>query len=57
MKNKTLSEKRRNQKMKKYIILCPKCETTHDISEQMSIWRDEFLSRINKLIKDMKNEK
>jgi len=42
-----------NKKNKeKYLIYCPKCKSTFNVSEQMNIWRDEFLEKINKIIEE-----
>ncbi len=35
----------------KYIIVCPKCNTSHNVSEQMVLWKEELFEEINKLIK------
>jgi len=44
-------------KKSKYIILCPKCKTTHDCSDQMNEWKEELFKDIDKLVKEkLKNE-
>ena len=40
----------------KYILLCPKCKSTFDTSEQMEMWKQEFLEEIDKIIKRMKEK-
>lgn len=38
-------------KKEKWIIHCPECKTTHDVSEQMNIWKKELFEEIEKLVK------
>ena len=46
-------------KQQKYILLCPKCKTIHNVSEQMNIWKDELFKELNKafekVIKNVNN--
>ncbi len=41
----------------KYLIHCQKCKTTHDVSEQMTIWKKELFEEINKLVKRLLEDK
>ncbi|GBE19350.1 hypothetical protein BMS3Abin17_00073 [archaeon BMS3Abin17] len=43
--------------MDKYTIHCPKCNTTHNVSEQLEIWKDEFIKELDKIVRRLKNEK
>lgn len=38
----------------KYLLHCPKCKATFDVSKQLFIWRDEFFDKLNILIKELK---
>lgn len=42
---------------KKYELTCPNCKSKFDCSEQLNIWFTEFMDRMEKVIKEMKNEK
>lgn len=37
--------------LEEYIIHCPKCEVTHDVSEQMNVWKREFFEEVNEIVK------
>ncbi len=41
-------------KKQKYLIICPKCNSSHNVSKQMNIWRDEFVEEINKTMNKLK---
>jgi hypothetical protein len=41
----------------KYIIHCPKCKTSFDVSKQMDNWKNELFKKIEKIIEEMKNDK
>ena len=38
--------------MAEYIINCPKCKSSFDVSKQMEIWKEELFIDINKLIQN-----
>lgn len=38
----------------KYHVLCPKCKSTFDVSEQMNMWKDELMEKIENLVKKMR---
>ncbi len=40
-----------------YLIHCPECKTTFDVSEQLEVWKEELFEKINKLVKKMKVKK
>lgn len=43
-------------KQDKYVIHCPKCKTTFDVSHQLTIWQKELYEEIDKLIKKIKEK-
>jgi len=38
----------------KYLIPCPNCKATFDVSEQLEVWKEELFKEINKLTKKLK---
>jgi len=39
----------------KYLIVCPKCKTTHDCTDQLEIWKMDFINKIKDLVEEMKS--
>lgn len=42
------------KKQEKWLIHCPECKTTFDVSEQMENWRQQFIREIEKVIEKLK---
>ena len=42
---------------KKYILYCPKCRSTHDVSSQLNVWKEEFFGEIEDLVKKLKRQR
>jgi len=47
-------KKEKQKKQRDFILVCPKCKSTHDVTEQLNVWRSEFLSYLDKAVEEMK---
>jgi len=49
--------KQKKKNKEKYLIYCPNCKSTFDTSEQMNIWRQEFIECLDKCIEELRGSK
>ena len=38
----------------KYLVYCPECNTTFNVSEQLNHWKGELIIKFEKAIEEMK---